>query len=54
MGNTGGREKGRHISGDDLGPTMRMSLDLDESSEFSSGVLKVKILFLKGLFWVKL
>jgi len=40
MGNTGAREKGRHVSGDDQGPTMRMSLDLDESGEFPSGFMR--------------
>lgn len=45
MGNTAGREKGRHVSGDDHGPTMAagMNLDisLDESGEFPGGLFKV-------------
>ena len=49
MGNTAGREKGRHFSGEDSGPTMRPPRDeedmfmgeMDESGEFAPGTFKV-------------
>lgn len=48
MGNTTGREKSRHSSGEDSGPTMRpprdeedmFLADLDESGEFSAGTFR--------------
>lgn len=48
MGNTTGREKGRHFSGEDSGPTMRPPRDeedmfmgeMDESGEFAPGTFK--------------
>ena len=44
------------MSGDDQGPTMHtgMSLDLDESGEYASGVFKVCIFFYFVLFTILL
>lgn len=49
MGNTTGREKSRHSSGEDSGPTMRSPRDeedmfmgdMDESGEFPPGTFRV-------------
>ena len=53
MGNTSGRDKMRHSSGEDSGPTMsprddydNYSGSLDESYEFAPGSLRVGYLFI--------